>query len=816
MRIHLLLISLLCSLNIVNAQTQKGKIFGTVVDINTKTPLEYSTIVLKNKQTSATVGGLSDEKGKFNVENIDFGDYILEISYLGYDLYTNDHVQLTPNNTFINLGEVKLKESANLLDVVEVVGEKSMFQLGGEKKIFNVDKSAISAGGNAIDAMKQIPTLDVSIDGNLSLRGSENILIYINGKPSGMTAESKQAILQSLPANSIESIEIITNPSSKYDADGSSGIINIVLKKNYNRGLNGSVNAAYSTKYKNNAGLNLNFKKKKINFTSGINYRFNESYSGGFSDRKNFFNDQVNYFNNIDDSDDKRWNTSANVGLDIDITPKANFSIAHILTASFGTEEELTESSFLNADKIYYGGFARTTDEHFRRFNNNSNLIYTQKFRNPDQYMNISANFEISTTQRDADYMQSNFDEEGYHIELIPQQEFNQNNNNNYVGIFQTDYTHPFEKHGQLEVGGKVTYRLLSSEFIADTLDRSNNEIVNNFGLSNKFDYQEIVNAAYASFGGKHKEFNYKLGVRMEQSNINIKNNQFDETYSKSYIDFFPSVFLSQRLPKSHEIQLSYTYRINRPNAWMLNPFANYDDPLNIRKGNPYLDPEYLNALELTYLKNWKSTFLTASIFYRHSKQGFTRGRTVDPETSVATMTWFNLNTTNSAGTEIIFRTPITKWWNIMLNTNLFYLNMKGEIPGELDNTSTESFQWNARAMSTFKFWKNAEFQLSYRYNSKMEYLQGYIKPMHSLDAGVKKDFLKNKATLALNVSDIFNTRVFEVINNGSTFESLSERKWETRIFSINFSYRFGKTENAPRRRNQENMPSGGEQMMDF
>lgn len=816
MRIYLLIITLISSLNVLQAQTSKGKIFGSVVDVNTKVPLEYSTILLKNKKTNATIGGLSDEKGKFNIENISFGEYILEISYLGYDAYTNENINLSPNNTFINLGEVKMRESANELEVVEVVGEKSMFQLGGEKKIFNVDKSAISAGGNAIDAMKQIPTLDVSIDGNLTLRGSESIIIYINGKPSGMTAESKQAILQSLPANSIESIEIITNPSSKYDADGSSGIINIVLKKNYNRGLNGSANAGYSTKYKNNAGVSLNFKKKKINFTSGLNYRFNESYGGGDGERKNILADYTNYFNTYDRSDEKRWNTSANVGLDIDITPKANFSIAHIFTAGFGNEDGINESKFLDANQIYYGGFIRTSDIGFKRINNNTNLIYTQKFKSPGQYMNVSANFEISNTNRDVDYMQNNFDADGNHLELLPDQEYNNNINNNYVGIFQTDYTHPFEKHGQLEIGGKMSYRLLASEFIADTLDRSTSEMVPDDDLNNKFDYKENVNAAYASFGGKHKDFNYKVGMRMEQSNINISNNQFDTTYKKSYVDFFPSVFVSQRLPKNHEVQLSYTYRINRPNPWMLNPFANYDDPLNIRKGNPFLDPEYINALEFTYLKNWNATFLTASVYYRQSNQGFARGREIDPETSVATLSWYNLNKTKSAGSEIIFRTPITKWWNIMLNANLFYLNMNGEIPGELTQTSTENFQWNGRAMTTFKFWKNAEIQLSYRYNSKMEYLQGYIKPMHGLDIGAKKDFLKNKATLALNVSDIFNTRVFEIVNNGSTFESISTRRWESRVFTINFSYRFGKSENAPRRRMQEGMPSGGEQMMDF
>ncbi|HUH74284.1 MAG TPA: TonB-dependent receptor [Chitinophagales bacterium] len=817
MRLYTFIILIFLGTQLTFAQAPTGNIYGSVVDIDDKAPLEYGTILLRNNKTQSTTGGLTDEKGRFNISNIPLGTYFLEISYIGYNSYIQKEFKIQPSTLSRNLGEIKLSQNASQLDVVEVIGEKSMFQLGGEKKIFNVDKNAISAGGNAMDAMKQIPTLDVTMDGNITLRGSENIIIYINGKPSGMTADSKQAILESLPANSIESIELITNPSSKYDADGTAGIINIVLKKNFNRGLNGVANIGYSTKYKNNAGFSLNFKKNRINFTSSYNYRFHQSYNKGTNNRNNLFDGYSNFINSTSESDYKRISGNINLGLDIEMTDKATISFGNIITADGGPNGELNYTDFLDFEEVYYGGFARIRDGKRKGINNNSSFNYAQKLKNNGQKLNLSANLVTGKSINDKNYMQSNFDEYEFPIELLPQQEFNKNIGKNFSSTVQVDYTHPFKKHGELEAGYKFSYRQLFSDFYADSLDRSTQETVYNANLSNSFIYDEFVNAAYLTYGGKVKDFSYKLGVRSEQSNISIENNQVDNRFKNNYIDFFPSLFLSQKI-KSHEIQGSYTYRINRPNPWMLNPFADYDNPLSIRKGNPYLKPEYIHSVELNYLKNWKSTFLTASVYYRNSKNNFTRAREVNPETSVATMYWDNLDQSQNIGTEIIFRTPITKWWSFMINGNVYYNKVQGKIPGDDNDNSTNSFQWNTRAMTNFKFWKNTELQLSYRFNSRMEYLQGYILPMQSLDIGLKKDFLKNnKASIALNVQDIFNTRKFSVFNSGVNYASDATWKWESRVFTINFSYRFGKQETTPRKRGGENnMMDGGNQMMDF
>jgi len=808
----------LCISSALMAQAPaRGRVYGIVLDANNKAPLEFATVVLRNLSDSSTTGGLTDEKGRFSIEPVKFGAYTVEINYLGYDTYKQEQVKVAPPAQVINLGEIKLSESASVLEAVEVVGEKSMFQLGGEKKIFNVDKNAMTAGGNAVDALKQIPTLDVTIDGNIAMRGSENIVIMINGKPSGLTGESRQAILESLPANSIESIEIINNPSAKYDADGTAGIINIVLKKNYNRGLNGNVNLGYTTKYKNNAGLSLNFKKNRINFTSNYNYRFWESFQKGNSLRKNFYNNYTNFINAYDYTRVKNFSGNINLSMDIEITEKAVLSFSNVFSAGGGKNKGETETEFLDAEELYYAGFDRYADTRRKNYNNDFSVLYRQNFAQQGRLLEVSGSINTGLRNNPTAYTQWNYDQNREIIDAIAVLEHNNNANNSKMGILQLDYTHPFRKHGKLEAGYKSTLRDLYTEFTADSLDRATGNIVDNLLLNNDYRYFEVVNAAYSSFGGTIKNFSYKLGLRMEQSNISIKNSQVEERFKNRYTDFFPSLFVSQKFKKSHEMQLSYSRRINRPNPWMLNPFADYSNPLDIMKGNPNMQPEYINALEFTYLKNWNAIFLTTTLYYRHVSDPFSRVRYVDSETSVATLTWANLDKAQNLGTEIIFRAPITKWWNVMTNINLYQNILAGNIPEGDNDLSTNSFQWNFRVQTGFKFWHNTDLQLSYRYNSRMEYLQGFIKPMHNLDIGLRKDVMKNKASIALNVQDLFRTRRFYVTNSGPGFESTADRRWETRLFTATFTYKFGKADaNQKRRNNAPIMDDGGGQMMGF
>jgi outer membrane receptor protein involved in Fe transport len=795
-----------------------GRVYGIVIDAGNSQPLEYATIVLRNMKDSTTTGGLTDEKGRFSIESVKLGMYHLEITYLGYNTYTQQMLKVVPPTQVLNLGTLKLTESSAELETITIVGEKNMFQLGAEKKVFNVEKNAMAAGGTAIEALKQIPTVDVSLQGEISMRGSENVLILINGKPSGLTGSSRQAILESLPANSIESIEIINNPSAKYDADGTAGIINIVLKKNYNRGLNGNVTVGYATKFKNNAGLGLNFKKNKINFSSNFGYRYWETFWYGDDERKNIGSNFTNFINTYDYT--RRFNTSANanINLDIEIDDKSTLSIANVLSLGRGNSTTDGEISFLDADKVFYGGFFRDTDSRSKNFNNDVFINYKRNLKQQGQSLELSGNYNYGSFVTPQNFVQRDIDADFNPVFLVDLRESTDRANANQTGVFQIDYLHPFQKHGKLEAGYKTTIRDIFSDFKADSLNRNTGETDVNANLTNAYRYFENVNAAYLTFGGQHKKFSYKAGLRVEQTNININNTQVEGDFDRHYVDFFPSVFMSQRLPKNHELQLSYSRRINRPSPWMLNPFADFSNPLNIFVGNPNLNPEYINAVEMTWVKNWNAIFITATTYYRHNADVFSRIRVVDSLTSVATLTWANLQTGINIGEEIIFRAPITKWWNVLANVNLFQNIIRGDIPGGDNDLSNNSFLWNFRVQTGFKFWKNTDLQLSYRYNSKMIFLQGFIRPMQNLDIAVRKEIMNKKGSIALNVQDLFNTRLFYVESSGSNFESVADRRWETRMFTATFTYKFGKTEtsgNNMRRRPMQQMDDGGG-MMNF
>lgn len=802
MQRFLFLISVLCISYLANAQAPAaGRVVGVVVDAKTGQGLEYATVVLRNVKDSTVTGGLTDEKGRFAIENMKLGMYNLEVSFLGYITLTQSMIKVVPPTQNVDLGNLKMNENATELQTVTITAEKQMLQLGAEKKVFNVDKNAMAAGGSALEAIKQIPTVDVDMEGNINMRGSGNVLILVNGKPSGLTGNSKQAILEALPANSIESIEIISNPSAKYDADGTSGIINIVLKKNYNSGLNGSANVSYSTKYKNSAGISINNRKNKINFSSSYNFNFRESYFKGTQDRKNFSELFTNTINSYDYTRTFNYNHSLNLSLDYDINAKNTFSITNLANANHGTNETTTDVDFLNINDVFYSGYDRYADSKRRNFSDDLGLSYRKTFAEQGREWTAAANYSYNNRYNPADYIQNDFDSLLNPIAAIAIQEYNLTKGTNHILTVQSDYVHPFQKHGKLEAGVKMTFRDIFTDFYADSLNRTTGATEFNATLSNTYRYTEEINAAYSTFSGTVKKFSYKAGLRMEQANINVDNSQEAVKTKRHYVDFFPSVFLTQKLPKSHELQFSYSRRINRPNPFMLNPFADYSNPLNIFKGNPELQPEYINSLEFTYVKNWKSIFLTATTYYRQANDNFTRIRFVDSVTAVSVVTWSNITSSQNIGEEVIFRAPITKWWNILANVNVYQNYMKGDIPNGDNDLSTNSFQWNFRVQTSFKFWKNADLQLSYRYNSRIEFLQGYIRPMQNLDIGFRKELLKGKGILAFNVQDLFNQRRFYIITGGSNFSGVSDRRFETRIATLSFTYKFGKQENAPKKR---------------
>lgn len=801
-----------------------GRIFGKIVDATNQQALSYASVVLINKKDSTLqYGTLADDNGDFDITQIKIGTYKLMVSFLGYKDYIQEDLALFPPDKIEqNLGTIKVTEDSKVLQEVQIVGEKTIMQLQADKKVFNVEKSALSAGGTAVDVLRQTPTIDVDADGNISTRGSGNLQVYINGKPSGITGANKQAALDAIPANAIESIEIMNNPNAKYDAEGNAGIINIILKKNYSRGVNGTVNVGYRTKYKNNIGVSINFRKKKVGLTTAYNYRLHETHWGGYEFRKNILPDSTIYYLNTNTSGLQKlsfFNTLSSQ-LEYDINEKNSFSLGGLFNSINRKNTGTTSYDFLDATENTYRYFERYRNTQKASWNIDLNTSYTKTFKTSKHNLIIASNYSISKDIDKPEYQQQFFLNDKTTNAGIPNTvEHNKSDDRIHLFQFQADYTQPFDKSkSTLEIGAKTTYRNINNDFYADSLDRSSGVININNGLTNIFNYQENVNAAYTVFGGLYKKFTYKAGLRMEQTNIIGKQSVGNMDFVRHYVDFFPSVFLAQEFKNNHKLQLQYRRSIDRPNSFQLNPFGEQVDPFNIRQGNPLLKPIYTNSLELTYVKNFKNLFLSTGVYYRQSKNPYTMFRFVDT-TGASVINFGNLDLGRDIGTEIIARAQITKWWNVMANTNIFYNMLDGKIPNTEVAQDANNFTWNIRLISNMKVWKTGELQIMWFYKGKNKFLQGEIQPMTFLNIGFRKDFLKdNRASIAINITDILTTQSFRVNTYGSNFEGRTKRKWESTVGSITFTYKFGKDDvksTQPKVKKQEEN-SGGNNIGDF
>lgn len=809
--------------------TAAGSISGKVVDAAKSSPLAYSSVTLQSLKDSAIIlGSLVDEKGFFEITKIPFGAYQLTVSYIGYSDYKKQPIVVAPPDKMsVNLGTIKVSEDSKLLDEVQITAEKNYMQVNAEKKVFNMDKNILSTGGSAIDALKQVSSVEVDQDGNLSMRGSGNLRVFINGKPSGITVTNTKAILDAIPASQIESIEVINNPSAKFDAEGEVGIINIVLKKNLKNGLNGNVTIGYGTKYDANTGATISYRKNNISFTTSYNFRFTESYFKGTSQRFNFFPNQTPFY--LNNSDYGKYHTFANTinsSLDWSIKEKNTLSFSVLLSASNSKTNARTSTHFLDTLVEYVNAYNRYNKDKQFNWNGEINTSYRRTFKDNSNDLVLAANYAYSDRKSSPIYTQKTLDVNDEELENIDLLQRNKHTNITHTAFAQADYTQPFKKSkSKLELGYKYSFRNIATALNGDSLLSSTQQYVYDSSISNQYNYREQIHAAYMIFGGAVKKiFNYKAGIRLENTALNIHQQRDSVIHKQNYFNYFPSASFSFNLPKSHALSVSYSKRINRPSAEQLNPFGNYSDPYNILTGNPNMKPSYTHAVELTHVKNIdikpskrdstfnRSVFFSTTVYFRHAFNVFTRFRTVD-SSGHSIVNFDNLSSGQNIGLEFTNRTSLFKWWNFVLTGNFFYNSVKGNVPnGEVDAT-TNSFQYNLRLMNTFNITPKASLQFMVMYRSKIKFLQGEITPMVFANIGFKYDFLKNnRASIAINISDMFHTQYFGVRTSGNTFTATTSRYWESTVGNIVFTYRFGKSDskNAISKQKKSNFEDSG------
>jgi len=851
-----------------------GHFYGKVVDSKTGKGMDGASVQLilskfdqatNSRKDTVISGMITHRNGEFSLENLPiFGNFRLTISAIGYATYDQkvafdlkglrgaggaaasgndgqpnmDRAAAAANATDKDLGNIKLNPDAQSLEQVTVTASKPLITMGVDRKIYNVEKDISAQGGTGTDVMRNVPSVQVDIDGNVTLRNSSPT-IFVDGRPTTLT-------LDQIPADAIQSVEIITNPGAKYDASGgTSGILNIVLKKNRKAGYNGNVRAGVDQRGRMNLGGDINVKQGKVNFFLSGNFNQRKSISTGQTDRTSSFDaipllNKSAYTSILSQSDrnvNKGYFAFARGGFDYLIDNRNTISLSgNIVHGTF--EPTLNSNLRSTADSL---GQAPDPTLFTQRYSTS-----TSHFNNHGAMLSFKHTFPRSGEEISADVNYSQGANDNYNlVKLTPgswQQQQTGNGDNKYFTA-QADYTLPLGEKSKFEAGGRIAIRNNTSINTIDTLN-SSNEFIPNQLLSSNYTFRDRVFAGYVTYANAIGNFTYQLGLRGESSDYrgtehftNIDNNGVQTpaigNFSNKFpISLFPSVFLTQKLSDDQDLSFNYTRRIDRPNFFQLFPFTDYSDSLNLSRGNPNLQPQFTNSFEAGYSKSYSgnNSFL-ASVYYKYTTDLITRYQETgfNPVTKnpVFINTYINAKSSYVGGLELIGRNSITRWWDLTSNINVFtsHINTidtgKNAIP-----TQPATWSWFGKINNSFKLTKALTFQLSGDFTSKTVLppggsasngggggggggrgfgnnssgnAQGYSKPTGGVDAALRYEFLKNRtASLTLSASDIFRTRVSDVYTTtGPDFQQEYNRRRDPQFFRLQFNWRFGKFDMA-------------------
>ncbi len=784
-----------------------GKVSGKVFEETSGKPLAYASVGLLLALDSSFVDGtITDEKGYFVMEELPVGRFIVSVEYMGLETAYVPDIRINPRRSpEVYLEDIKMTQSAEIIEGVVIEEKREFMELQLDKKVFNVSDNITVSGGTATDVLEQIPSVEVDVDGNVSLRGSQNLTILIDGRPSAITGNDPAAILEQIPSETIDKIEVITNPSAKYNPDGMSGILNIVLKKNKKLGLNGLLTLTWlpSELDEYGASLNLGYKNSKVNIYGNYSYRDNESEFSRLSDRTTFLTDTIYSFSL--DGLGKRRRRSHNIktGLDIYTSP----SSVIFTSASFRFNKGIDETN--NYYKYFHGNQYETPnhfgwiheDELEPETSQNYNLGFQKRFKNSwDHTLDIDLNYSENNEEETANiqnglYTTTDYVEENLMEDLYLQTDIS--NGKRKVLQGQIDYQNTFGNKSKLELGHQTIYRITDTDFNS-TFD----------GYDNHFIFEEQIYSVYSTYGYPITEsFSIKGGLRLEQAVTDGELIDTNEKFDKNYFSFFPSLTLSQTLKKGDQLSLSYSRRINRPRGRQINPFVSFADPLNLRRGNPDLNPEYTNAVELNYMKRWDKLTMMPSLYYRYTTGIINRFTTVDNE-GVSTSSYINLSNGHAYGLEMsMFYTPF-KWWRIMPSFNLTQTILdSSNVGADLNNNN---FSFGGRLSNNMTVWKNLDLQIFTFFRAPSQTLQGKMKGMIMMTFGAKKKILNDKGSLGLNVRDPFSIGKFKFIGDTPTFYSVFEGQREPQVVTLTFTYRFGKQERSRNRGQRGDRDGGG------
>ena len=781
------------------------KISGTLIDANNNEPFAYVNVALYQSSNNQLItGSLSDIDGKFELY-APSGQYQLNITFVGYKTY-NRPITLSEDRPHVRLGKIKLEEDAQLIKEVEVVGQKSAMQLDIDKKVFNVSDNILAEGASATDILENIPSVEVDTEGNVSLRNNSSVEIWINGKPSGLSDTDKGQVLEMLPAETIEKVELITNPSAKYNPEGSVGIINIVMKESSKGGYFGSVSAGANYQEGNdypggNLGLNFNYNQGKWDFFLNASGRHHLRTNSSYNNRTSFeAGEDTTYLNQTSNNTNKFYNGFLRTGFTYRIDKQNEIGMSAFGAYNHFDRNSLLHYTSLNQEKDTTNVRNRTTNSLGDMAFYNATIDYKHKFVADKEEITANLNYFGRYRDNNSDY-HNWYNNAG----IISQtSEFQTQHEIGHSASAQVDYFNKFTPNSKLEVGAKASFDYTNSQ--DRSFDDTHTEIADRY---RPFLYTEQIYALYASYGNKFGWFGFQLGVRGEET-ITQAND-----VKRSYFQAFPSAYLSFELPKQNEIQVNYTRRINRPRGRVIDNYIDRSDPTNISYGNPWLMPEFSNNVEVNYLKTWNEHTLSAGLYYSYTENVIQRVSKLNSN-GVMENTFENINYSHNAGIELIAKNRLFKNYLDLTTSVTGYYYSLGENE-KYHIARTETFSWNARINANVKILSNLSAQVTAYYNAPRLVAQGTVDHRYGLNAGIKASFFNKALSVNFTVNDILNSRSNSLRTNYSdNFYQESANTSIGRNYRLSLSYNFGnmRPKKNKNQMNNNNVSTGFEDEM--
>jgi iron complex outermembrane recepter protein len=808
-------------------------ITGKIIDADSGSPLDFVNVTLFSPPSKQPAGGATTNNGgTFKIESLSKGKYFLMVTFVGYNPYRKP-VELTSDN--LDLGEIKLATNSKTLKEVEVVGQGPQMRIEADKKVFTVDQNISAAGGSISDALKNIPSVNVDNDGNISLRNDANVEVWINGKPSGLTADNRAQILQQMPAESVESVEVMTNPSAKMSAEGSAGVINLVMKQNRKAGYNGSISGGLSyphasffnsDKLSGNTGANFSFNSGKIEANATIGYRKMNMIGGGITSRTtNLKGDTIQDLTRQNTIENHFGGLFVRANIDYHITKRNTISLSGFGINGGGNSNNTTDvndNKMLNGSVIKPNNYIEQTLGSGRRPSINGNIDFKHDFEKKGSslaiglaYSTHNFNFENEAISHPVDSLIRTRDITQGSISAISQ------------SIGKIDYVNKIDDSNKLEAGWQSSLsNRLSTATAFDNLSKTD---INSY--YNKFDYDEEIHAAYLNYSTKlFEKLSAQVGLRGEYLNKSISNtirntvgNEVVTTlHPKDRLDLFPSAFLSYSLPNNNEIQINYSRRVNRPRGRQINPFHDYSNTSVISFGNPNLDPELMSALELNYIKTWDTNTLSVSAFYRFTDNSIQSVQYLDTLTKKMNSTFTNISKVEKAGLELISKNQLLRFLNFTTSVSMYYSHLYASTytnplnPSDIVTMNAkEGMCWNASELLNFMLSKTFSGQITAKYYGPQVINQGTQREMYSIDLGFRQMFFDRKLILALTVNDLLNSMRNASFTSDTNWSQTSSSFMNGRTIGFMLTYNFGNTkpkkEDMMKRKQQ--MEQGGQDM---